>query len=333
MLEATRPPLEVIEEHLRVLLSRVPRILQDNVTKAFQQKGKILSTQNGRSENTVGVWPQLTYLVARQVSPSFDPLVAGRLAAGIECFMSALDLLDDLEDDDLTSIVMELGKPQVKTLSTVLLSLSYQAILSLTPRHMALQLVQTLTTTGLVATAGQHADLLAEQRATGDVTLDECMEIITNKSASLMEMVCRSGAQVACADADTCDQFARIGRLEGIAHQLNNDCHGLYESVHPRPGMGNTDIQRNKKTRPIIMAAQRGYDPLHLDTVPFEMREEYLRVIDEEIVLTWGLGRLYHERAYEQWQKIATRYTPDPALETLLHFDKMQEKGVRNPIP
>ena len=54
-------------------------------------------------------WPLLTLLVAQTIAPEIDLVSASSVAVAIECFICALDLLDDVEDDDQTPIVQSLG--------------------------------------------------------------------------------------------------------------------------------------------------------------------------------------------------------------------------------
>ncbi|TMC15793.1 MAG: hypothetical protein E6J33_10575 [Chloroflexi bacterium] len=55
------------------------------------------------------MWPLLTLLVAQAVSPQVDLFCASGVAVAVECFVCALDLLDDVEDGDLTPTVNALG--------------------------------------------------------------------------------------------------------------------------------------------------------------------------------------------------------------------------------
>src|SRR5205814_666661 len=96
------------------------------------------------------------------------------------------------------------------------------------PAERILRLLNVLQESTLLATVGQHRDLLAEQRPVQDITYEECIEIAAGKAGSLMSMACRFGAICAGADDKVCGKFAEIGELLGIAHQLDNDSHDLY---------------------------------------------------------------------------------------------------------
>jgi geranylgeranyl pyrophosphate synthase len=179
------------------------------VILALQAPGKLLSnaSQNvGISESChtqaqapalpAGVWPLLTLLVAQHPAPYIDPLLAGDVAIAVECFICALDLLDDVEDGDQTSLVELIGIPRMLNVSTTLLMLAQRALLSLTTqgiapeRTLTLRLLYTFQEAALTATEGQHRDLLAEQRPVQDFGQEICIEIAAGKAGALMRLVC-----------------------------------------------------------------------------------------------------------------------------------------------
>jgi hypothetical protein len=143
----------LLTERLSVLLAPLDSMLKVDVVHVLKEEGKLLSqphieTNPAHSVLPAGVWALLTLLVAQHVSPDINPLVTSSIAVAVECFVCALDLLDDIEDEDQTPVVQELGTARVLNVSTALLMLAQRAILSLSeqgiaPKHI-LRLLDTL---------------------------------------------------------------------------------------------------------------------------------------------------------------------------------------------
>jgi geranylgeranyl pyrophosphate synthase len=213
--------------------------------------------------------------------------------------------------------------------------LTQQAILSLSQQGLApthiLHLLDTLQEAALVATVGQHRDLLAERQSAQDLSSEECIEIARAKAGSIMRLACRMGALCASANDAVCEQFSELGELLGIAHQLDNDCHDLYYLLQAEDssivlGGGGattsvkTDLVRGKKTLPIVLAA-KGDTPLqNLSELSDEGKKEYLRALHEGIIATWGTCLLYRERARDRLREIEIEKPVTPALRLLLGF-------------
>ncbi len=272
----------------------------------------------------------LTLLVAQHLAPECDPLPACRVALAVECFICALDLLDDVEDGDATALIEAIGIPRVLNVSTTLLALAHKAVLSLSACDIAperiLLLLNTLQEASLTATAGQHQDLLAEQKPVEAFDQEICLAIAAGKAGALMRLACLMGAICAGASNELCEQWAKLGEFLGIAHQLDNDCHDLSNllnektaSPQQRTQPVKTDLQRGKKTLPIVLAAQnialQGQPP----RTDEEKQENERRALHEGILAAWGLCLLYRERAADCLQEIAARSRPiSPELHLLL---------------
>jgi geranylgeranyl pyrophosphate synthase len=332
----------LLAEQLQRLLADLYPELRADVLLALQAPGKLLSTLVTPADShdderplapvlPAGVWPLLTLLLAQYLAPESDPLPACRVALAVECFICALDLLDDVEDGDTTAVIEVTGIPRVLNVSTTLLALAQRAILSLTdcgaaPEHI-LALLTTLQAASLTATAGQHQDLLAEQKPVEAFDQETCMAIAAGKAGALMRLACLLGAMCAGASEQLCEQCATLGELLGIAHQLDNDCHdlsaALYEDATPGRRV-KTDLQRGKKTLPVVLAAAAQKAALQEQAAQTDKKieENERRALREGILATWGLCLLYRERARDCLQEIAascSRPTP-PALRLLLRL-------------
>ena len=327
----------ILQERLRSFLDPLQTMLRSDVARALGETGKLLDTSQ-TGENTpvpAGSWSLLTLLIALNITPDIDLVHASSVAIAVECLICALDLLDDVEDGDQTPIVKELGPARVLNVSTTLLTLTQRMILSLAqsefPAASILRLLNALQESLLIATTGQQRDLLGEQKAIEQVTVEECIEIAAEKAGALMGLACRMGALCAGADAEVCKHYESLGQLLGIAHQLDNDCHDLYyllqeESVtQPMDGervisrYSKTDIVRGKKTLPVVLAAQ-SQSTLNFDELVMEKNSAKQKALQEGIMAGWGISLLYRERARDQLNTIEAQQSVSPILRLLLGF-------------
>ena len=332
---------EVLRERLSFILESLHPMLRADVQQTLADKGKLLHQPGMTMSSSLpdGNWALLPLLIALHVNPSIDLTAASSVGVAIECFVCALDLLDDVEDEDQTPIVNDLGVARALNVSTTLLMMEQQALLSLAqqgiPIERVLRLLDALQSSALHATAGQHRDLLAEQRPAHDMTDEECIEIAAGKAGAIMRLACLVGALLADADETLCDLFSEMGEMLGIAHQLDNDSHDLYyllqgqsstvetASVGQMPQSVKSDLARGKKTLPVVLAA-KNERMLHENTAKTktdEGSEGYNAALHEGIITTWGISLLYRERAHERLQKIEAWKPVAPPLRNLLGFE------------
>jgi geranylgeranyl pyrophosphate synthase len=337
----TQPPVnlfaaqqDVLRERLLFLLATQHPVLRADVVRALEEEGKLLAKPRADAVavRPDGSWALLTMLVAQHIDPDIDLLCVSSVAIAIECFVCALDLLDDVEDEDQTPSIQVLGVARALNVATALMMLAQRAISSLSqqavPPGRILSLLDTLQASALNAAAGQHRDLLAEQRSAQELTLEECIEIAASKAGALMRLACRLGALCAGADNVMCEHFSELGELLGIAHQLDNDAHDLYyllqsetSAVPPTKAENitrsiKTDLVRQKKTLPVVLAA-RVNSSLQKASAPVD-KEEHLRALHEGIITTWGICLLYRERAGDRLRMIEDQRSLAPALRFLL---------------
>jgi geranylgeranyl pyrophosphate synthase len=337
----------MLRERLHYLLAALHPLLHADVVRALEGEGKLLSTSHSGLNSPdpqhptlqAGVWPLLTLLVAQSISPGVDPLLAGSVALAVECYVCAIDLLDDVMDEDQTTTLQVLGTARTLNVSTALLTLAQQAVLSLSQQGAAptlvLRLLETLQESALVVAAGQHRDVLAERRPVEEFTREECIEIAAAKAGSIIRLACRLGALCAGADEVLCEQFSEFGELLGIAHQLDNDSHDLYyllqgntsslalTETETSTGHVKSDLARGKKTLPIVLGAQMYNAALQQSSLQTDQeKEEYLRSLHEGIVTTWGICLLYRERARDRLQEIEAQRPVAPLLSILLDLGR-----------
>lgn len=319
----------VLGEQLCAFLDTLHPLLRNDVIRSFAGAGKLLAHDGPVSGDApAGMWALLPCLVAQHLAPEYNVQVAYTIGLAIECFLCALDLLDDVEDEDRTAIIKEIGTARALNVSTTLLALTNTMLLSLVEIHVPFErvtaLLKAVQTALLTASAGQHRDILAEQRPAESFTAEECIEIAEGKAGALMGLACSIGALGVNASNDVCSQYAELGRLLGIAQQLDNDSHDLYHILQYQQtgeiaGAKKTDLLRHKKTLPIVLAAH-AMATLQVSPSTTDKEKQSIAALQESILATWGISLLYRERAHEQLRQIEAHHPVSPALRLLLGF-------------
>lgn len=230
------------------------------VWRALQTRGKLLAHENGFS------WGLLPLAVCEAVGG--EPGRALPLSTALECWIAAADVLDDVQDDDNDDALWRAcGIAGATNVATFLLFLTQVALLRLRERGVSdaqvCQLVQLFANAGARACAGQQLDIL--RGSAEDVTESGYLGAIAQKSASLVECACRSGAIVGGATHNRVGGFAQFGFNVGMAMQISNDVAGVSSESWDR-----NDLRRRKRTLPVIFA---------LECAPSPLREEMAAIL------------------------------------------------------
>jgi len=284
-----------------------------------------------------GIWALIPLYIARYCDPGADPQLLSCIALCAECFLCALDLLDDVEDEDSNELRQQLGDARLLNVATVLLSLASQALLMATryglPSERLQSLLVVLHQQWQRATLGQHRDLLAEQRPMEDMGPEECLRITEDKSGALVSLVCSLAAISVGASATISDLFANVGSQVGIAYQLDNDISDLATLLNPALAVcsatAKSDLVRNKKTFPIVLASERlVHHQLQCGHVAQHSFHE--RAYDEALKASLAVAFYYRSQAAFIVQQIETAYGVafSPELRFLLSLDRLPAQGV-----
>ncbi len=89
-----------------------------------------------------------------------------------------------------------------------------------------------------------------------DLTEDEYLSIIAEKTASLYAACGRLGSLYSGADKEMCDRFARFGNNLGIAFQIVDDILDIWGDVGKMGKSLGTDLDKQKPTLPLIYLLQ-----------------------------------------------------------------------------
>src|SRR5258708_9670067 len=142
--------------------------------------------------------------------------------------------------------------------------------------------------------------------------LEEALTIAQKKSGSLVSMVCSLAASEVTTEEDLMILFARLGELVGTAYQLDNDIHDLSlllampsdTALQP----AKTDLQRKKKTLPIVLASEQ-YAQLCQLVIPSPMgadqeTEMQGRAYEQAITAALGVAFYYRLQAKDLAEEI-----------------------------
>jgi len=107
---------------------------------------------------------------------------------------------------------------------------------------------------GLALCTGQYLDMAFESQEV--VSLEAYLEMISGKTAALMEASTAIGATLAGASDAVIQEMASFGRFLGLAFQMTDDLLGLWgdPAVTGKPVA--SDLWAHKKTLPIVLALE-----------------------------------------------------------------------------
>lgn len=267
-------PCAAVVDRVRAVVCTMPgsAAYRDALTLALAQPGNILSV------TATARWAEPVWTCCQTAGGTWQQAIP--MAALVELFMVALDVLDDAEDDERTPLILALGCPRSLNASTGLLFLVALELLNLPDGAAAAARI--LCDAGLRACSGQHADLVPPGEWLG--TLDDALAITAAKSASLAAAICRLGACCAGAEPRVQQLYERFGWFLGMAEQLANDMAAL----HPKAA-DKTDIALERSTLPLTHAA--------LLTSSGHTEGQHVVWSDGPAHLTWVMAETYRRNA------------------------------------
>lgn len=229
----------------------------DLVHRALRARGRSLADDGGFC------WGVLPLLACEAAGG--DPERALPVGVTLECFVSALDVLDDVEDQDNPDAPWQArGVPTAINAATFLLLLSQLAVGCLArrgvPAETALEVARVFATAGARACAGQQRDLdQKDGRAVDEATY---LATIGDESGALVEGACRAGALLGTDDRAVIEACARFGFNLGVALQIQNDLAAVSSEWAAR-----NDLRTGKRTLPVIFALERAPAPIRTELI------------------------------------------------------------------
>lgn len=336
-------------ERLLGYLDGLKAVLREDVQGALTLEGKLLHQPGTELDGRWALLPVCLFQELRAPAVSIQAWTdaACDVALAMECVICATDLLDDVMDDDVTPLIERIGIARTLNVALALISLSQRMLLALLdldlpatlPSHLMSMMQQAI----LQASTGQQQDLLAEKRLVCDLSWEECLEIAAAKSGALLSLACQMGALCAGAGEAEIEGCAEVGRLLGIAAQLDNDAHDLSVLLQSagQEDKGKSDLVRGKKTLPVVLAAH-ALQALGISVIDFrhwqsgadEDQASTLQALREGILTTWGIALLYRERARETLALLLGERSISPLLLQVMGLGgvptRSSQQGVRS---
>jgi geranylgeranyl diphosphate synthase type I len=219
-----------------------------------------LRPQTGRAGKRVR--PVLCLLACEAAGGDVDQALPA--AAGIEILHNFSLLHDDIEDNSDTRrgrpTVWKLwGRPQAINAGDGMFALAHLALARLpqrgVPAERALALLHVFDRTCLALTHGQHLDIRFEDRL--DVTVDEYVTMIKNKTAALIATSAYMGAYLAGVAEKTAAYYRDFGYHLGLAFQIQDDILGIWGDADLTGKSTSSDIETRKKSLPVVYGLER----------------------------------------------------------------------------
>ncbi|MFA6223802.1 MAG: polyprenyl synthetase family protein [Desulfomonilaceae bacterium] len=243
--------LESIQSTMDQLEDQLIQQLRSRVPVAFEIGAHIMNSGGKR------IRPQLTVIAARM--GGYTGIHAVTLSGAIECIHTATLLHDDVVDSADT----RRGRPAANTLwSNEMCVLGGDFILA--KAFTALTSIQNLRILEIVSRTTERLSEgeLFQMMNIGNMDFSEkdYLQVITDKTAVLMEAACRGGSILGGLDSEKEEALARFGFNLGIAFQMTDDVidyRSEKETMGKNPGK---DLEEGKLTLPLI-ASLRGANP------------------------------------------------------------------------
>ncbi len=205
--------------------------------------------------------PTLCLLAAEAITGEYRQALPA--AAAVELLHNFSLIHDDIQDDDRErhhrpTVWAIWGKPQAINAGTSMRILANQALFRLGAQGLRLdKLVKAnrlLDLSTLQLLTGQYLDISFEERL--DVTIDDYLEMVQGKTASLIACSLELGAMLSCEEEQTDLAFHEFGINLGLAFQITDDFLGIWGAPDTTGKSNGSDIHRKKKSYPVVYALE-----------------------------------------------------------------------------
>ncbi len=221
--------------------------LDENLKEAQQYRGKRFR-------------PTLCLLTYNALSGVYDKVLPA--AAAVELIHNFSLIHDDIEDMDeerrhKPTVWKLWGIAQAINVGDGMHVLANLAALRLKELNVTsskiVEVLEILNRTIIDLCEGQYLDMSYEDKL--DITTKMYLEMISRKTASLVEASTLIGATLATEDEKIVEHFRKFGRNIGIAFQIVDDIIGIWEKKTGKPKA--SDIRNKKKTLPMLYAFEK----------------------------------------------------------------------------
>lgn len=249
--------LELFETHLRDFLERTSRVSPVYAQIAYH----FGYSEPGRVRKGKRLRPRLVLAAARACGGSAESAMPA--CAAVELLHNYSLIHDDIEDGDRLrhgreTVWSAFGLPHGVNAGDAIGALAHLALVptgSTRSAEAALAMTTDLAAANLRMCEGQAMDLAFEsgERA----TVDGYLEMIGGKTAALFACAGSLGARSVDASARDVERCADVGRLFGLAFQIQDDLIGIWGDSSQTGKPADADLARRKKSYPVVWALER----------------------------------------------------------------------------
>ncbi len=306
----SRELMEQIQQQLEAAVPEsLPPYLKEPLLYFIQTPGKKIR-------------PLLTLYSAQLVGG--DATVALPAAAAVELFHDFTLVHDDIMDED----ALRRGKPTIHTrwdestailVGDAFLGLAYQELLK-SPSGVLEALTRVFSEALIKVCEGQALDKQFETQSR--VSLEAYLDMITKKTAWLIQVACELGGIVGGGTPDQVEHLRQFGYYLGIGFQIQDDLLDLTASPEKLGKMVGSDFKMHKKTYFTIRyqerlraepALQQQYP---LDFTTFTTVEAFREALDALGLLqeTHHVARQYLEKSLQALRQVSPQTIHSPLL-------------------
>lgn len=218
--------------------------------------------RSARSSPGKRLRPVLCLLACEACEGDWQQALPG--ACAVELVHNFSLIHDDIEDGDTTrrerpTVWAVWGLPQGLNAGDALFALAHLALLRLCDRGLPAQTVvgaiQVLDQACLRLTEGQFLDIRFENQEC--IPAQAYLRMAAGKTAALLAASCELGALVANASPSRRERMRAFGHHLGLAFQIQDDVLGIWGDPRLTGKPVGADLQRGKKTLPVVHAIER----------------------------------------------------------------------------
>lgn len=313
VLERYRP---AIEQSILHLLEHKPDGLYQMVRYHFgwaDEQGRPLPRALGKA-----IRPTLCLLACEATGGAWERALPA--AAALELVHNFSLIHDDIQDGDRErhhrpTVWALWGQAQAINAGDAAFALSGVAVQQLLeqgfPAETVLHIWQLLNAATLRLVEGQYLDLAFEQRL--DVTVEEYLGLIGRKTGMLIETAAHIGGLLGTDDANFINHLRWYGQALGLAFQIGDDLLGIWGTPEETGKPVAADLQRRKKSLPVIYALQSASPRDKAWLASLYQRGEQAPLTEEEVQNI--LGILERARAEERTRGMLAQYCARAMLE------------------
>ncbi len=288
----------------------------------IDEKGNRTDANNGKA-----LRPTLCLLACQAVGGEYTRALPA--AAAIELLHNFSLIHDDIQDNDRKrrhrpTVWAVWGKPQAINAGTAMRILTNVALLrlkelSVTPEKRLL-VQQLLDETTLRLIEGQYLDIDYEKHA--DIDVNDYLKMVQGKTAALIACALEAGAALGTDDERLIKNLHDLGWNLGLGFQIRDDILGIWgdHDVTGKPLA--SDIQRRKKTLPIVHALENAQDGQKEVLTRFYQNGKDSQSVSDILSILEVVGaQSYAQRMADNYCQEARRIISELDLETTARRD------------